>query len=87
MTFHKITESEELEEWMVLSHSSNTSYLVSKDNEGYVFCSCPQFIYRLSKEDLVKVTEPEKHCKHLQEVLGGNQFGYKNTKIKKTSNT
>ena len=41
----------------------------------------------MNKEDLVKVTEPEKHCKHLQEVLGGNQFGYKNTKIKKTSNT
>lgn len=87
MTFKLTGEWDDLKIWEVNSHSSNESYVVSTDNENHVFCSCPHFTHRLSKDSLVSINETHRHCKHITEVLGGNQFGYKNTKIKKTSNT
>ena len=65
----------DFEDWEVQSHSSTNSYICSVDREdNYVFCSCPHFIYRLSRnytDSLVPLEDIHNHCKHLKEVLDG----------------
>lgn len=69
INIHPILLFEDLKIYQVFSDSSNNSYICSIDEEGHVFCSCPHFTYRLSKEKLVKIEQTDKHCKHLKRIL------------------
>lgn len=74
INIHPILLFDDLKIYHVSSDSSNNTYIVSIDNEEYVFCSCPHFTYRLSKDNLVKIDEKEKHCKHIRRVLNANEI-------------
>ncbi|MDO5827266.1 MAG: hypothetical protein Q4Q19_03290 [Methanobrevibacter sp.] len=59
----------------VSSHTNpDTKYLVAYDS-GYdeLFCSCPHFLYRLSRNKSqyrpVHLDDTAHHCKHLQELI------------------
>lgn len=59
-------------EWAfkVLSHSSNMEYVVSKDKDYGVRCTCPDFMYRRLRGRVgVPETDEESHCKHIKAVL------------------
>ena len=41
-----IQEEGDFTDWEVPSSSSDIKYIVSVDDEGNLFCSCPDFYYR-----------------------------------------
>lgn len=74
MTIHKIIENQFYDEWDVLSHSSYISYIVSFDKqEDSWWCSCPHFLYRLSKKEgkyvPVHTKDTSRQCKHIKEII------------------
>ena len=44
-----IQEEGDFTDWEVSSSSSDLKYIVSIDDEGNLFCSCPDFYYRKSR--------------------------------------
>ena len=62
------SSSSDITDWEVPSSSSDIKYIVSVDDEGNLFCSCPDFYYRKSRMN-PHISNPESYCKHIRQVL------------------
>ena len=59
-------------EWAftVLSNSSGKEYVVSKDNDYGLRCTCPDFMYRRLRGRVgVPIDDEDSHCKHIRAAL------------------
>ena len=68
-----IQEEGDFTDWEVSSSSSDLKYIVSVDDEGNLFCSCPDFYYRKSKMK-PHISNPESYCKHIRQVLENGEI-------------
>lgn len=54
--------------WEVPSQSSDETYNCAINENGEVFCTCPDFLMRKACKH-PHIEDVELHCKHLREVL------------------
>ena len=63
-----IVDDEQGTIWEVPSHSSNETYRCAVDENGELFCTCSDFIFRKAHKH-PHLGDVNNYCKHLMEVL------------------
>ena len=74
MKIIKQEKSKGLQTYYITSENNDEdSYIVALNEEGELFCSCPDFLYRKSLIDKkyvpVRLQDRERHCKHIKKMV------------------